>query len=121
MLKLTRNVTQTIVIADCLQIKIDKIEGKKIDLEISFLPEGIEPEEERATAPLLKPEDSFPTECLSKEVGQKIYLAQNVAIHILEIGKTMTRLGIQAPDIYNISRGENYEVKKRSDTVLGTE
>lgn len=44
--------------------------------------------------------------CLSRKLGEKIYIGENICITVVDIDRGKIRLGIEAPQDIPIARGE---------------
>jgi carbon storage regulator len=55
---------------------------------------------------------------LSRKVGEKIHIADNVVIQVIEIKDGKARIGIMAPRDVAVHRGEVFEAIKRTQGGL---
>jgi carbon storage regulator len=50
---------------------------------------------------------------LSRKPGEKIHIGEDITITILEVHGCRVRIGVDAPDGYEILRGELFEVLRQ--------
>ncbi len=52
--------------------------------------------------------------CLSRQVGERILIADEIEVEVLEIHGRRVKLGVTAPREYRISRGNAKDVEEES-------
>ena len=125
MLVLSRKATQTIVIAHHIIIKALKIEPQNVTLEVLAPNEVIiQPAELLNTVvdyspPTQGEKEGDLTPTFLREQGQALLIGNDIKVQVENISGSLVRIGIEAPQEYDIARGENYERPDTPAFVLG--
>jgi len=55
---------------------------------------------------------------LGRKLGEKIYIGDDIVIHVLESGNHQVRIGVQAPQDVQVHREEVYKKIQRNREIV---
>ena len=125
MLELARKTKETIVINDQIKVEVTEIKNTSVGLTVFAPPELIIIEEElQGQVPDYVPperKDHLTPRLLEREKSQAFLIGNDIKVQVKKFSTGIARLGIEAPQNYEIVREEHYKGYDRHDTVLGAE